>query len=117
MDIKTKKYVSLSIINSLDTQEESVGLTSNELQQRKFAKDDWAKFTLMEEICWRQKSRALWLKEGDRNTKFFHRMANLHRKFNHFSFVVVDGIRYEVLQDMKSTIHDCYKSLFTEPGP
>ena len=44
-------------------------------------------------------------------------MANLHRKFNHLSFLVVDGGRYKVFQDMKSAIPDLYKSLFTEPEP
>eukprot|EP00253_Pinus_taeda_P022096 PITA_22096 len=37
---------------------------------------------LREEASWRLKSRALWLKEGDRNTKFFHNFANARRRKN-----------------------------------
>ena len=49
----------------------------------------------MEEVSWRQKSRTLWLKEGDNNTKFFHKMVNLHRRYNYMDKVVVDGVVYE----------------------
>ena len=58
-DIRSKKFDFLSIINSLDAKEESDGLSSVELLQRKDARDEWAKLTLMEEIL------------GDKNLECF----------------------------------------------
>lgn len=49
------------------------------------------KVLLMEEFLWRQNSRALWLKEGDGCTKFFHWVANSHCKNDAIEMVYVDG--------------------------
>jgi len=88
-------------------------MSNEELEQRAVAKANWANVSFLEEISWRQKSRALWLQAGDRNTKFFHRAASLHRKLNFISYIEVDGIRYDTLPAMKSAILGFYKSLFT----
>ena len=38
-----------------------------------------------EEILWQQKSRKLWLREGDRNTSFFHKSTIQHKQNNRIS--------------------------------
>ena len=53
-----------------------------EEETRKEARELYKKWALLEEVSWRQKSREIWLKERDRNTKFFHQMANAHRRRN-----------------------------------
>jgi hypothetical protein len=41
-------------------------------------KAELEKVVLMQEVSWRLKSRATWLKEGDQNMSFSHHLANSH---------------------------------------
>ena len=58
-------------------------LTSKLLVQRVLRKGELEKLILREEIHWRQKARVKWVKEGDCNSRFFHKVANgrRNRKF------------------------------------
>ncbi len=49
----------------------------------------------LEELSWCQKSHVLWLREGDKNTKFFHKMANSYRRRNQIKCNEVEGTRFD----------------------
>ncbi|RVW27936.1 Transposon TX1 uncharacterized 149 kDa protein [Vitis vinifera] len=49
------------------------------LGQRALRKGELEDLILREEIHWRQKARVKWVKEGDCNSKFFHKVANGRR--------------------------------------
>ncbi|RVW47703.1 hypothetical protein CK203_107043 [Vitis vinifera] len=48
-----------------------------------------------------EKSRELWLKEGDRNTGYFHRMANAHRRNNSLDRIMINGELLTEDQEMR----------------
>ena len=51
-------------------------------EEIKGVRDEINEIQVREEMMWNQRSRALWLKWGDRNTKFFHASASQRRRKN-----------------------------------
>ena len=97
-----------SKLNVLDAKEETHRLTLEEKLVQVNLRSNIEKLTLLEEISWRQKSRVLHLKEGDTNTRFFHRMANSNRKNNGIESLMVNG----TLSSNQGMIADCITHFF-----
>ena len=68
----------------------------------------------LEEICWKKKSRVVCIKEGDKNTIFFHRMANSHRRFNSIDKLMVDGVLSSNQGSIKECITSFYRQVYSE---
>ena len=77
--LNEKKKSILKDLANLDAIEQDGGLTSELLGQRALRKGELEDLILREEIHWRQKARVKWVKEGDCNSKFFHKVANGRR--------------------------------------
>ena len=75
-----------------DLVESERSLSEEEFSRKKEAKEGYAKWVKLEEIHWRQLSRELWLREGDKNMGYFHRMANAHRRRHTMERIKISGV-------------------------
>ena len=104
-------------LQALDLKKSLASLSDEERIRREDCKIELEKVAQLEEVSWRQKSRVLWLKEGDNNTKFFHKMANSHRRYNYMERVEVDGVVYEDDSVIRAKVVQFYKFLYQENEP
>ena len=107
-----KKTQLLEALKFLDAKEGEFGLFDVDTCERVVVRSEVENFLSLEEISWRQKSRVLSIKEGDNNTKFFHKVANSHKRYNHLSILVVDGVIYEEEFEVAAQVVQFYKNLY-----
>ncbi|KAH9801140.1 hypothetical protein KPL71_000911 [Citrus sinensis] len=71
-----------------------------------------------EEIYWKQRSRADWLKEGDKNTKFFHlKVLNRKKKNQIWGIENSSGDWIKKAKDVEAEFCNYFTKLFTTTKP
>ncbi|KAM1563229.1 hypothetical protein ACFX10_037669 [Malus domestica] len=85
-------------------------VTEKETELKKLARE--------EELYWKVKSRIQWLKEGDKNTKFFHAQMVKRRRSNRIRGLEDDNaIWWEDLAKVKDMAGEYFVNLFTTSNP
>jgi mannosylglycoprotein endo-beta-mannosidase len=89
--VKWAKMVSSiadEMIFSLDVAQEDRVLTEQEMQLCTLLKSKLLGFAAIDRIKWRQRSRIMWIREGDANTKLFHLRANGRQRKNQIPLLI-----------------------------
>ena len=101
----------------LNDLENSMPVQPSEQQVKDLKKtqaDLWEKATMQESIV-RQKSRCRWIKEGDNNTSYFHRVINLRRRRNALRGLQIGDTWVENPNIIKAETLHHFQNRFNEP--
>jgi hypothetical protein len=96
--------------------EGSGALVEEEIQKKTEIVREIERCSLLEEVSWRHKSRVLWLKEGDKCTKFFHSIANSNRRYNSIDSLMIGDILSSNKTEIGDHVVNFYQKLFHEPS-
>ncbi|GKV14959.1 hypothetical protein SLEP1_g25757 [Rubroshorea leprosula] len=101
-------------IEEIDKKGENGLLNHTDVERRRGCFIDLWNNLKIKENMWQQKSRKMWIKEGDANTKFFHRSVNGRRRRNEICSITVEGKQLTRVTEIKEGVAEYFQKLFTE---
>nr|XP_033510991.1 uncharacterized protein LOC117275774 [Nicotiana tomentosiformis] len=112
--VEDRKKKALGRLEELDHQQCGVQGVAELKAEKESIYKELEEIAKAEETSWRQKSRCLWVKRGDKNTKFFHKMANANKRFNTVEKLQIGGRLLEGGHVIRNHILAFYEDHFSE---
>ncbi|TYJ48346.1 hypothetical protein E1A91_A01G055500v1, partial [Gossypium mustelinum] len=103
-------------IKMLDEISDQIVLNEGEMEELKRLNVELWEATKFKESLWRQKSRMMWLKEGDANTAFFHRAIKIKAKRKTIYKMKIGRSWCNDPNELKMKVFDFFKNHFRERG-
>lgn len=107
----------IKIIDVIDCVEEIRNLSQDELRSRDNSRKEHLILAVKEESFWRHRVRISWLKDGDRNTNFFHKMTSYHKCSNEINGCWFNRVWTQNLEDIRKEMQTYSMKLFKEEVP
>ncbi|WOL16359.1 hypothetical protein Cni_G25146 [Canna indica] len=98
-------------IESLNAKAEANGLLDGDLLPLKEKNASLDNLYRDEDLFWRQRAKQRWLKDGDRNTRFFQQWASCCRRNNWIHCISLDLGTHSNLEDISRVFRDYYDRL------
>ncbi|GKV34368.1 hypothetical protein SLEP1_g42745 [Rubroshorea leprosula] len=101
-------------VERLDLKNEVADLEGSEVKQRKEGFQQIWDMLRLREAIWKQKSRSEWVKLGDQNTRYFHKVANGRKAINSIQGIKNDGQWVEEPAMVKKEVLSYFRKMFQE---
>ncbi|XP_057426415.1 uncharacterized protein LOC130719827 [Lotus japonicus] len=113
-DIREEIKRTVDEINMIDMEDENGGVSDKDLIRRKeLTAEFWRLSKLNESVLW-QKSRCRWVKDGDRNSKYFHAVINKRRCSNFISGIRIGDKWVEEPSRVKDGVREFFSDRFQD---
>lgn len=90
------------------------GITAELIHQERKMRDDLESWLEKEQLLWAQKSRQMWLLNGDRNTSYFHKVVKRRRAANRILKIQDDqGRRVDRYEDVERLAVNYFQNLYS----
>ncbi|GKC80562.1 hypothetical protein Tco_1131336 [Tanacetum coccineum] len=91
---------------------------SNDNEEQTMLHQEMKELLTRGEILWRQRNRIQWLKEGDKNTRFFHSRASARRQRNNINKLRNEnGVWVADEEGISTLVASYFTNLFTSSNP